>query len=301
MDLLFINNKLQIEANPDYYDYCHEIELKNDKKCFKLCDGGGQHMNLILGGHYEINDNILKLFFEYSEDIYDDTKTVINKTNTITYQIIKEEKKHFDGYSMRISKYTIKFDKSPFAYDDNKYDESYYPLTFYTQLETIECDVLLERFKNKRNNFFNNDNIQVILNENIIKIKEEFNKTDISDENLKKILEFKDELLNFPNTPLRFATWLYNDDDDNITLFQQDIKMIITIGQNIIKTFYYGYLEKENNELRNNTYEYSNNYEKIKEIILGNEKYKEHHNYDLLYNNLQKFRTSVISLINSVQ
>ena len=306
MDSLFINNILVIEANPDYYDYCHQIVLKKDTNKFELSDGGCQHMDLVTGGHYKINDNMLKLFFEYIEDIYTYKKTPINETNTITFHIERENKPHFNGYCMKMSNYTITFSKSPFAYN-KECNELHYPLVFYTQLEHVKCNTLLERFKRDRKDFFNNDNFDNENNlvDNYIKnIKEKFYKKNVSDDILTQIFEFGDKLFNCTDTPLDYILWLCNDDNDgdnnndnkDVIFYQHDMKMIITVGINTIKTFYYGY-QKDEDKSRYKTYEYPADYEQIKQKILGCEKYKKQPNYDLLYNNLQKFRSKIIELV----
>ena len=311
MDSLFINNILVIEANPDYYDYCHQLVLKKNTSNFELSDGGGQRMDLVTGGRYEINDNTLKLFFEYVEDIYTYKKTPINETNIITFQITKEDKTHFDGYCMRMSNYTITFNKSPFACNNNEYNEKHYSLIFYTQLENIECNTLLERFKRDRKDFFNNDKFDdenYPVNNYIKNIKEKFDKKNVSNDILTHIFEFGNKLFNCRDTPLDFITWLCNDNDgddnngdnnDNkdVIFCQRDMKMIITVGINTIKTFYYGY-QKDEDKSRHKTYEYPADYELIKQKILGYEKYKELPNYDLLYDNLQKYRIEIINLVN---
>lgn len=152
MNSLFENDKLVIQANPDYYDYCHHLFLNKKTNKFELSNGGGQHMDEVYSGCYEINNNMLKLYFEFSEDIYSGTQSAINVTNTLLFEILGEKTPHFDGYCMHISNFKITFNKSPFAFDDSIRNATDYPLVFYTHLETVDCNVKLERLKRDETN-----------------------------------------------------------------------------------------------------------------------------------------------------
>jgi hypothetical protein len=162
-----------------------------------------------------------------------------------------------------------------------------------------------------RKDFFNNDNFDNennLVNNYIKNIKEKFDKKNVCDDILTQIFEFRDKLFNCMNTPLDYILWLCNDDNDDdndgennndnkdVIFYQRDMRMIITVGINSIKTFYYGY-QPDEDKLRHKTYEYPADYELIKQKILGWEKRKEQPNYDLLYNNLQKFRSKIIELV----
>ncbi len=46
------------KANPHYYDYFHFLCLKPNKKKIKLVDGGGQKINFVAKGKYELIENL---------------------------------------------------------------------------------------------------------------------------------------------------------------------------------------------------------------------------------------------------
>lgn len=306
MNTLFENDRLVIEANPHYYDYCHEIRLNNKTMNFNLADGGGQKMNEMYNGHFELTDDTLILHFENQEDWYSKTTVPIKTTNILKYKLSLEEKKHFDGYCMKISKYTIIFQKSPFSMnDDREIEFEYsYPLTFYTKLTDVKCNTLLERLKRNREYFFTElfeDYPELIKDDIYVKFKNEYEKQilSVTDDVLIKIMNLTNDMFKHDNTPLRFITWLCNV-KKSVIFYQSDMKTLFAVEDGEITTWYYGHIKKgdinEQNESRIKTYEFPKDYKLIKENILSYSNNKNKPEYDLLYSNLQKFRIETSNL-----
>jgi hypothetical protein len=77
----------------------------------------------------------------------------------IEFKINQEDKEHFNGYCKYFSEYTIQLNMSPFDFEElknerkfslyNMLNENDFPLTFYTGMIQIPCDVIYER--NSRN------------------------------------------------------------------------------------------------------------------------------------------------------
>jgi hypothetical protein len=304
MQTIFNNDKLFIEANPHYYDYCHEITLNNNTKSFNLSNGGGQHMEEMYNGHFELNDDTLILHFENEEDIYSNTIIQMNATNTLKYKIIQEEKKHFNGYSMRTSNYTIIFDKSLFAKNDEKYPADRYPLTFYTGFLDVECNTSLERFKRDREYFFTElfeDYPERIKDDMYTQNKNRYEKNilSVTDDTLINIMKIKDGLLNKNDTPLKFIAWLYNL-DNYVVFYQRNMHTLFIVGPTEIQTWYYGYFtEDKKDDSRITMYEFPRDWNLIKTNILSNSN-KANSDCDLLYENLQKFRVESSKLFDNV-
>jgi len=168
-------NKLSLEGNPSYYDYIHSIKLffDSDKSgSFELIDGGGQTItgaSLAMlepqgkagkyKGDFTIENNVLNFNFKEKINIYYNSITPIYLVKQIEFNIIEEDKEHFNGYCKYISEYTIQLNSSPFDFDELKHDrklslynimnDNQFTLTFYTGLIQIPCDVIYER--NSRN------------------------------------------------------------------------------------------------------------------------------------------------------
>lgn len=155
-------NKLSLEGNPSYYDYIHSIKLffDSDKsESFELIDGGGQTITGKYKGDFTIENNVLNFNFKEKINIYYNSITPIYLVKQIEFNIIEEDKEHFNGYCKYISEYTIQLNSSPFDFDELKHDrklslynimnDNQLTLTFYTGLIQIPCDVIYER--NSRN------------------------------------------------------------------------------------------------------------------------------------------------------
>ena len=231
----------------------------------------------------------------------------MNIKNIIKYKLITEKKKHFNGYTMQTSKYSIIFDKSPFAYTDKReYDELIFPLTFYADLNNVECNTLLERFKQDREYFFNElfEDYPLIIKNNIYeKFKNLFEKESlsVSDDILIKIMNLKNELFSKNDTPLAFITWLYNY-QNCVIFYQRDTQILFAVCKTEIQTLYYGHMDEDKdndgeNKSRIKLYDFPTDYELIKEKILSNMNNKIESGCYLLYQNLQKFRTETLKLI----
>jgi hypothetical protein len=300
MDDLFIGDKLVIEANPHYYDYGHEIRLTKTTKTFELLNGGGQKMDEMYNGNYEIVDNKLILNFKEQVSLYDDVIIPMNETNVLEYEIITEEKNHFNGYGMTKSYYTIMFDKSPFKIYKRKCQGINFPLKFYTRIESIECDIQVERLRSARENFFEEPDYDYdkINNGDIyLKIKSEYEKNKfVPDDILKSISNLKKELFDDKKTPLKFITWLYNN-EKSIVFYQSDMTTLFEVGETEITTWNYGYIKKsEGGNSRIKKYEIPKDYEKIiANILLYN---KNDPNDNLVYEALQKFRVKLLEIVN---
>lgn len=156
-----LGKNISLDANPSYYDYIHTIKLKfidDNYGSFELVDGGGQSITGKYNGDFQIeNSNIINFTFREKINIYLDTKNQIYFTKQVKYNIKEEECEHFNGYCKYISDYTIELDSSPFDFCTLKSDrkqtlynmlnENDFPLTFYTNLNIVPCDVLYEREK----------------------------------------------------------------------------------------------------------------------------------------------------------
>jgi len=299
MDSIFNNGKLIIEANPQYYDYAHEIRLNSSNKTFSLLNGGGQKMDEMYYGRYELTEDTITLHFENQEDVHDSSVKPMNATNVIKYKLIMEDKKHFDGYSMKVSKCTVVFDKSLFAINERKCVESGYPLTFYTNLDYVDCNTLLERFKRDREYFFSElfeDHPEIVKDDIYTTGKNKYEKQvlSVSDDILIKIMNLTDDLLNKADTPLQFITWLYSSDKE-VVFYQSDVRTMFIVGQHEINTWYYGRKRKDDSGVKN--YEFPRDWELIKENILSYPNSKIKPDYDALYLNLQKFREETWNLL----
>lgn len=79
----------------------------------------------------------------------------MNRTKSIGFKIVEEPVDHFNGYCKYTSKWTMILDESPFKLESlvdsrrsnlfNNLSDNSYPLTFYSCLENVPCDVLYER------------------------------------------------------------------------------------------------------------------------------------------------------------
>ncbi len=153
-------NTIVWKANPSYYDYIHNMTLNFDTHTFKLCDGGGQIINIKCNGTFEIKGD--QLILNYQNEInpycqYNDSNSVkpINLVKHIGFQIKTDQTYHFNGYTKYQSKWIMTLDSSPFNIENvnkqRKYNlfnliaDNSYPLTFYTGFESIVCDVAYER------------------------------------------------------------------------------------------------------------------------------------------------------------
>jgi len=156
------NKTLQWQANPSCYDYIHNIFLDFDSYKFTLTDGGGQKINAIYKGTFEVSDS--QIILNYQKDINpyvelyknsDGLVELMNLTKRIGFIIVEESVNHFDGYCKYQSKWTMKLESSPFVLDClaearnsnlfNQISDDSYPLTFYSGIENIPCNVRYER------------------------------------------------------------------------------------------------------------------------------------------------------------
>ena len=158
-----LGKKISLDANPGYYDYIHSIKLNftNDKSgSFELIDGGGQSITGKYKGDFTIeNTNIINFNFKEKIDVYSNNSTQIYFMKQIEFKINQEDKEHFNGYCKYVSEYTIQLNMSPFDFEElknerkfslyNMLNENDFPLTFYTGMIQIPCDVIYER--NSRN------------------------------------------------------------------------------------------------------------------------------------------------------
>jgi hypothetical protein len=160
MENLFKYNKLAFEANPQYYDYIHHFILYKDKN-FELCDGGGQVINVIYRGKYEIKNDQIIFKILYEKDPYSSDKKSMNIIHTVNYRLIEEEKTHFNGYVVQKSSHTLHLDKSPFKFNGdesvidtrkgnlfNILQDDEYPTIFYTGMELLE-DINIDYYRAK--------------------------------------------------------------------------------------------------------------------------------------------------------
>ena len=155
-ELTIPNSKVVVlEANPEVYDYLHQITLNFETNTFELIDGGGQMVTGNIFGSFELVNSKLKLNYEYDQNIYTKEKIPLNISKEITFEINNELKKHFNGYCMYNSSQTITLSESPFEIHTikehrphtlfNMLNDNKYPLTFYNDLQYVECDVQHER------------------------------------------------------------------------------------------------------------------------------------------------------------
>jgi hypothetical protein len=156
-----LGKKFSLNANPSYYDYIHSIKLffDTDKSgSFELIDGGGQTITGNYKGDFTIeNTNIINFIFKQKINIYYNTVTSMYLVKQIEFKIKEEECEHFNGYCKYISEYTVQLNCSPFNFDELKNDRNIslynmlnnndFPLTFYTGLNIVPCDVIYEREK----------------------------------------------------------------------------------------------------------------------------------------------------------
>lgn len=142
------SNSVIFEAELDNYDVLCRVSLKFDNNTFEVIDGDGQFIRSIFHGSFELqDDNKLILLYEKSEEPYHTEEveryTPISYKKVITYTIKKEDKKHFDGYLMKVTNHTINFDVSPFDVDGNTFEI----LQMYHGITHEKCDVKYERMK----------------------------------------------------------------------------------------------------------------------------------------------------------
>lgn len=87
---------MELEANPQFYDYLHRISLYEDGSC-RFADGGGQCVNLVIDGEFSLGyDNneedsgYVKFYFdtEYEEGCEDERK--FNKQFKVNFKVQKE-------------------------------------------------------------------------------------------------------------------------------------------------------------------------------------------------------------------
>lgn len=315
MDVLFDQNFIVLRANPQYYDYLHELRLKYDEYEFKLLDGGCQRMDNIYKGYFDYDDEYLTLYFENSEGLTPTTTTIEHK---IKYTIIEEDTKHFNGYGMEVSKFTIKFDKSPFSFDSKvKYHETHFPLTFYSGISSIECNIKLENLRHNRNNFLkdltveleNSENSENEDGENSVtkdichfceKIHRETVKINsvVNDEILIKIIDMHKKFFDIKNTPLKYTDWItcY---DNKIVLRNNDRYPFMLVISNDTIEFHQIEFNKSTRKIDHviKEYKFPENYDSIVKEILSYGG-KNETNFNSLYENLQEFRVETLKLFN---
>lgn len=131
----------------NFYDVAQYLKLNLDNNTFDICDGANQNAHLRISGKFKLLDNEIEFTYdpnmptEYddSEESNDNDEIIIKN---LKYNIKKETKYHFDGYSKSESIYTIIFDESPFDYKSESLE---YPKIFYVNPEPIICNVAYER------------------------------------------------------------------------------------------------------------------------------------------------------------
>ena len=272
MDELFIDNILSLRANPDYYDYCHMIELNRSAQIFYIQNGGCQHMDDAYSGDYEIVDDKLILCFKYVMDVetYKYKKIEDEYINEITYQIKKEELFFFNGYCKQSSQYTITFDKPLLSSHDA-------PLRFHSDFKDIECNVKLERFISHRNEFFSNKKTKDLYGLMM----------DVSVDNLVKILELQTKYFTYKaNRSLYHVKWI-NNLFDKILLDHRDTHTTILIDIDNIEFYKYGYVKDDN--LRKHNMIFSK--ESVRMLSDGTDE-----DTELVFDNLQNFYIEVLHI-----
>jgi hypothetical protein len=152
--ILSTHKHLIFAANPNYYDYIHEVELNVDGTC-RMMDGGGQTVNLVLTGNYTDDGETITFSNLESEDgtIYKDVVRSV-KYKVKTYQ--DYTKVFFNGYVKMAFTYGITFDDTPFPIQElteSRKGTLFYavenvnpfPLQFYADCKYIPCDTQRER------------------------------------------------------------------------------------------------------------------------------------------------------------
>ena len=244
------------------------------------------------------------------------TPTTTTIEHKIKYTIIEEDTKHFNGYGMEVSKYTIKFDKSPFASNPKfKYPEEHFPLTFFSGMSFVECNIGLEDLRRNRNAFLKDLTITEVNNSEKSENKEcvemdecnfckkihtEILKINniVTDEILIKIIDMHKKLLNIKDTPLKYTDWItcY---DNKIVLYNRDrIPFILVISNETIE-FHQTKFNKLTRKLDHviKEYKFPENYDLIVKEILSYGG-KSETNFNSLYENLQQFRVETLKLFN---
>jgi hypothetical protein len=164
--------ELHLEANPQFYDYLHRIDLFEDGTC-RFLDGGGQCIQLNIEGTYKIeynddNNGSMEFNFdtEYQRDIFDKHFKVNFKIESDNFIMVDEIVWNSTTENYPFSIYTSRyvFDLDPFeGLYQNRQDNLYFILEGGKESkESIRYFYSYEKKKEKKMKDLNEDELSKI-------------------------------------------------------------------------------------------------------------------------------------------
>jgi hypothetical protein len=309
MDVLFDTNSITLEANPSYYDYAHELRMKYNEYEFSMLDGGGQVMNAIYHGFFDYDEETLTLDVESREDIYSEKTMPVGIKHIVKYTVTQEEKKHFDGYGMKVSKFTIKFDKSPFAFNPLvEYNKMNYPLTFYSGMTHVECNVQVERLRSRKTKIledFSNDlkyycepGIETDTIRFLKKLHSQLSEINIleTDEVLQQIIDMRKGLFDSKCSFLRHSNYIGCFDGKIVLHNNNGSGFTLVVSNNTVMLYTTKYIEATRQlEFHLGEYMFPANFDAFAKEILSITRETDT-DFVLAYDNLQRFRSAICKL-----